>query len=153
CAFTSAVSSALAAAVIFLLSRHWGLTRAAALFAALLYGLATPVAGWATAFFGHALAGSLLVIAFAIAVLGTETEKYAKWDIGVGFLEGVLLSWSFCVEFTAAPAALILSIFGVRRLFELPASRRIRLLAGAIAGATMAAVPLAIYNHLAFGSM
>src|SRR5262249_35286913 len=101
----------------------------------------------------HALAGSLLVIAFAIAVLGTEMEKYARWDIGIGSLEGALLSWSFCVEFTGAPAALVLSVFGGRRLFELPASRRIRLLAGVIAGATVAAVPLAVYNHLAFGSM
>jgi hypothetical protein len=153
CLFTSAVSSAAAAAVIFLLSRHWQLSRDAALFSALLYGLATPMSGWATMFFSHAVAGSLLITAFAIAILATETEGYAKWDIGIGFLEGALLSWSFAVEFTGAPAALILSIFGIRRLFGLPASRRIRLLAGAVAGGVMAAVPLAVYNHLAFGSI
>jgi hypothetical protein len=153
CLFTSALSSAAAASVIYLLSRHWQLRRDAAVFSALLYGLATPVAGWATMFIGHAMAGSLLIAAFAIAVFATETEEYARWDIEIGFLEGALLSWSFSVEFTGAPAALILSTFGFRRLLGLPGSRRIRLLAGAIAGGATAAVPLAVYNHLAFGSI
>jgi hypothetical protein len=153
CLCTSAVASAAAAAVIFLLSRHWQLSRDAAVFSALVYGLATPMVGWATMFFSHAMAGSLLITAFAIAILATETEKYAGWDIGIGFLEGALLSWSFSVEFTGAPAALILSIFGIRRLLGLPGSRRIRLLAGAIGGGALAAVPLAVYNHLAFDSI
>jgi hypothetical protein len=153
CLCTSAVATAAAAAVIFLLSRHWQLSRDAAVFSAVVYGLATPTAGWATMFFSHAMAGSLLIAAFAIAILATETEKYARWDIGIGFLEGALLSWSFSVEFTGAPAALILSMFGICRLFGLPRSRRIRLLAGAIGGGAMAAVPLAVYNHLAFDSI
>jgi hypothetical protein len=153
CAFTSGLSSAAAAGAIFLLVRHWGLGRDAALLSALLYGLATPVAGWATAFFSHAMAGSLLVIAFTVSILATETEKYGRWILAVGFLEGVLLSWSFSVEFTGAPAVLILSIFNARRLFDLPASRSMRLLAGGIAGAAVAAVPLAVYNHSAFGSI
>ena len=153
CAFTSAVSSAAAAGAIFLLVRHWGLGRDAALLSALLYGLATPMAGWATAFFSHAMAGSLLVIAFAISVLATETDKYGRWSLASGFLEGVLLSWSVSVEFIGGPAVLMLSVFGVRRLFELRVSRSMRLLAGAIAGVTVGAVPLALYNHSAFGSV
>ena len=153
CLFTSALSSAVAASVIFLLSRHWQLRRDTAVFSSLLYGLATPVAGWATMFIGHAMAGSLLIMAFALTIFATETEEYARWDVEIGFLEGVLLSWSLSVEFTGAPAALILGTFGVRRLFELPASRRIRLLVGAIAGGATAAVPLAVYNYLAFGSI
>src|SRR5262249_2775651 len=120
CVFTSAFSSAAAASLIFLVARRWHLSRDAALFSALLYGLATPVAGWATMFFGHAMAGSLLIMGFAIAILATEAEKYARWDIGIGFLEGSFLSWSVLVEFTAAAPVLLLGIFAVRRFFGLP---------------------------------
>ena len=97
CLFTSALSSAAAASVIYLLSRHWQLRRDAAVFSALLYGLATPVVGWATMFIGHAMAGSLLIAAFAIAVFATETEEYARWDTEIGFLEG---AFAFVVVFS-----------------------------------------------------
>jgi hypothetical protein len=90
-AFTSGLFTAAAAAMLYVLARHWHATRGAALFAALSFGVATPATGQATLFFGHALAGSCLWIGFATAVLIREAEKPRHNEIALAFLSGVLL--------------------------------------------------------------
>ena len=61
---TSALFTAVAVAALFLAAWRLGTNVVGALIAALAYGLGTPTWGWATAFFGHAMSGAMLVLAF-----------------------------------------------------------------------------------------
>ncbi len=71
----------------------------------------------------------------------------------LAFLAGVSLAWSVVVEFTSAPAVLVIAAVGCWRLCALPSARRVPLLAAAFGGGLAGALPLAIYNLVAFGSV
>jgi hypothetical protein len=151
-AFTSGLFTAAAAAMLYLLARHWHVTRGAALFAALCFGVATPAAGQATLFFGHALSGASLWIGFATAVLILETESPCANEIGLAFLSGVLLVWAVVTEFTAAPAAIGIALYALAGTRHWLGRRRCNVVAAALLGGALAALPLLVYNRLAFGS-
>ncbi len=150
---TSALFTAAAATLLYLLARHFGFARAAALFGALGYAVCTPAFGWATVFYGHAVAGACLFIGFAVIIYASDPPRARRQAAGLAFVAGALLAWSVVVEFPTAPAALVLiAAFGCWRLRGVAADRRVRLLSSALAGGAAAAVPLAAYNLLAFGS-
>lgn len=150
---TSALFTALAAVALYLLARYCRASRPAALFGALVFGLATPITGWATTFFSHATAGSCLFTAFALSVLATDPSGLGRRDFAAGLLIGGLLSWSIVVEFTSAPVVVVLAGFGLYRLSLLQIGRIKRLALGAAIGGVTAILPLALYNDLAFGSI
>jgi hypothetical protein len=148
---TSALFTAAAAATLFLLARHMRAGRQAALFGALGYALGTPAFGWATTFFSHDVAGACLFMGFALVILASDpAASYNRRRVAM--LAGVLLSWSVVVEFTSAPAVLIIAAVGCWRLRAAAEKSRMHLAGAAIAGGILAALPLAIYNLLAFGS-
>jgi hypothetical protein len=148
---TSALFTAAAAAALYLLARYLRAGRQAALFGTLGYALCTPAFGWATTFFSHDVAGACLFMAFALVILASDPSPIRSRRARTAMLAGVLLSWSVVVEFTSAPAVLIISALGCWRLRAVAGSR-MHLVGAAIAGGIFAAVPLAIYNLLAFGS-
>ncbi len=150
---TTALFTAAAAAMLYLLALGLGLSRGAALFGALGYALCTPAFGWATVFFSHNMAGACLFIGFALTLLATG-ERTTQWRTArTGFLAGLLLAWAVVVEFTSVPAALLIACIGCWRLRALAPSDRARMLIAAIAGGLIGAIPLAIYNQVAFGSV
>lgn len=151
--FTSSLLTAAAAAALYVLARRLGASRGASLFGALAYALCTPGFGWATTFFGHGVAGACLFLGFALMVCATPANDAAQHRLGVALLAGAFLSWSVVVEFTSVPAALIIAAVGCWRLQQLPSGRGLRLLAAAMCGSAVAALPLAAYNLLAFGSV
>jgi hypothetical protein len=154
CFVTSALFTALAAVALYFVARDCRASRGAALFGALVFGLATPAAGWATTFFGHATAGACLFIPFALTVLATDVDGLGRRDVAAGLLIGALFAWSVVVEFTSAPTVLVLVGFGLYRLSHLPASGgKKKLLLGGLIGGAIAILPLAIYNAVAFGSV
>jgi len=57
------------------------------------------------------------------------------------------------VEFTSAPAVVAIAGVGCWRLREVPAAVRARVVLTAVAGGVVAAIPLGLYNLLAFGSL
>jgi len=72
---TSAVFTTMAALGVFWLSRRWGATRGAALFAATAYGVATPAWAYATLFMGHGqTAGCLMVTLIAAEILRASSR-------------------------------------------------------------------------------
>jgi hypothetical protein len=149
--FSAALFTAAAAAALYVLSRRLGASRGASLFGALAYALCPPAFGWATVFFGHGVAGACLLLGFALMVFATTPGQRGPRRLGIGFLAGAFLAWSVVVEFTSAPAALIIAAVGCWRLHRLPSERGLRLLAAALCGSAVAALPLAAYNLLAFG--
>ncbi len=74
---TSALFTAAAATLLYLLARHFGFARAAALFGALGYAVCTPAFGWATVFYGHAVAGACLFIGFAVIIYASDPPARA----------------------------------------------------------------------------
>jgi hypothetical protein len=151
-AVTSGMFTALAAASV--LSTACLLTGRldGALFAALCFGLGTIAWGWATAFFGHATAGACLFLAYSGIVRCTVNAPRPAHPLAVGVYVGALLGWAFVVEFTTAPAVLVLAAFAFWTGLRCNAPERCRLLVGGSAAAFLGTSPLWIHNALAFGS-
>jgi hypothetical protein len=150
---TNALFTAAAAAALYRLGRLWHAGRDAACFGALCYGLASPAEGWSTTFFGHALAGDLLFLGFAaiLWVSSAAPPRASAW--AAGGLVGLLLGWAVVVEYTSAPGAILIGLFGLWRLKDQPPPRRLRLVAGILAAGLIAGLPLAVYNYAIFGSI
>jgi hypothetical protein len=145
---TSGLFTVLSALAIFGLSQAWGFSLAAATFAALAYGLATPAWCYATLFMGHAQTAGCLMVAFAAAVaLGSaEGPRIARLAGAVG----LATIWAVVTEFPAAVPAALIGAFAVASV-DGWAERRTVIVWIAAGGALALAILLA-YNQLAFRS-
>ena len=104
---TSSLAIALAAAVMFLTLRNWNITPEAAAFAAVVFGLGTPMWIYATQFWGHALASACLVFAFAAAERLRQPGGRMP-QLALAAATGLAAGWAVLTEFPAAvPAAMI----------------------------------------------
>jgi hypothetical protein len=139
--FTSALCTAAAAAVLFLLARHLGASRGGALFGALGYGVCSPALGWATVYFGHDVAGACLFMGFAATLYASDQARAARPAAVCAGAAGALLAWSVVVDFPSASAALIIGAFGLWRLRGLAFARRVPLLITAVAAGAAALGP------------
>ena len=91
---------------LFHVCTELGATRTAALFAALSFGLATPIWALATLFIGHALSAACLVFAFTAALRIGRADESA--DRRLGAIVGLGAGWATVSEFPAVvPAALL----------------------------------------------
>ncbi len=150
--FTSGLITALAALTLYFLALRLGAGLPGALFAALTLGLATPVWGWATAFFGHVSAGSFLLFGFAAVTWLLRSPVSPRRDLILGFAAGAALTWAVVVEYTAAPAAAVIALYGLWEARRWERKRILRVLGAAAAGGAVFITPLLVYNRLAFGS-
>jgi hypothetical protein len=143
----SALPTAAAVAVLYLVALRLCGDPAGSLFAAVALGFATPMWGWATTFFGHASAGAFQFLALAVFLLlagGAGRGRARAWDL----LGGLLLGWSIVIELTAGPSAALIGLF---RLYVARRDPLPTLVAAGIGGLAGVA-PLLVYNLLAFGS-
>ncbi len=173
---TSGMFTVIAALCVFWLSLRWGATSGAALFAATAYGIASPAWAYATLFMGHGqTAGCLMIALVAADALGERTGRarlIPGWTIG---LSG---GWAVVTEFPAAIPAVFIGLLALDRVRRADArlkpsrseesvdgasadqrsakalaERQLRPVIARIAvGVAIAAVPLLVYNTLAFGS-
>lgn len=150
--FTSGLFTAIAALLIYFLSLRIGASISGAVFAMLGFGLASPAWGWATAFFGHAMAGSCLFIAFTIIILLNQIPPEKKRDTLLGFLAGAALSWAVVVEFPSAVPLAVIMVFGISEAIKWDKKRAVRVLLSATIGGIIFITPLLIYNFVAFDS-
>ena len=141
-ASVTALITALAAVALFDLALGLTASAGAAAFAAIAYGLGTPIWGWSTTLFGHAPVAGLLVIAvWALWRAGeARTVRFAA-------IAGAALGLAVLIEFQAVLAGSIIALWGSFRL-----RRPAPLAAAALAGAVTLLVPLVAYNMLAFGT-
>ena len=144
---TSGLFTVIAALCVFRLAVRWGASDEAALFAAAAYGVASPAWAYATLFMGHGqAAGCLMIAMLAVDRLGDfaespETRRRMGWVIG---LAG---GWAVVTEFQAAIPAVFIGLLAVKR-----AHYDLRVVGRIAAAVAIAALPLLIYNALAFGS-
>lgn len=109
---------------------------------AVTLGLATLTLPLVTLDFGHALAATLLVAAFAIAL----TERHAEGRPLLLLAAGALAGFAVTTEY---PAALIATVIGI---YSAAATRPVRRLLAFGAGGLVGVGPLLLYNQWAFGS-
>jgi hypothetical protein len=170
---TSALFTVVAALCVFWLSLRWGATPAAALFAASAYGLASPAWAYATLFMAHGqTAGCLMIALVAADALGDEGGAAAgawKRPRRLAWVIGLAGGWAVVTEFQAAIPAVFIGLLAIARLkpsrdernderalarnAKASAERNLPGIIVRIAlGVAIAAVPLLVYNFLAFGS-
>ncbi len=140
---TVAPLAALAAAALYLLCRRLGLSDASALFAAAAMALGTPFFGWSTAFFAHAVTGSLLLLALALAVW--SRGRHSRWAAPV---LGLMLGFTLTTDLVSAPAVAVIALYYLLAERE----RRWSRLVGGSIGGVAGLLPLLIYNQMVFGS-
>jgi hypothetical protein len=133
-----AVLTALAAVALLHLGMSLTGSVGPGLFAGLGFALGSPIWGWSTTIFGHAVVAALLVIALW-AILRAERA-------GLAALAGLALGWAVVVEYQAVLAGAVLALFALWRW-----RRRPGLVAAATVGGVVGLLPLIGYNLLAFG--
>jgi hypothetical protein len=150
--FTSGLMTAAAATALGWLCWKLGCSVGGALLAALAFGLATPSWGWATAFFGHALAGDCLLLGFVLGVATLESSLSPGREFLGWVLAGLLLGYAVVVEYpTAIAAAIIGAMIGCKAALGGP-RRLVRAAVGGALGALPCAALLLAYNQFVFGS-
>lgn len=141
CTFFAVVlpTAVLGGTATFLLARTLSSSDRAATFAALTYGVGTPVWVYSTSLYGHALCGALLLAAFALLELAPARARSAS------MIAGMLLGAAVITEYPAAVVALVgVAYAWVRR----GRADAMRLCLGGFPWALL----LAGYHWVAFGS-
>jgi len=162
--FTSGLLTAWAGVLLFDIARECGATPRAALFAALSFGLATPMWPLATIFIGHALSAACLVWAFAAATrLSAEaasdksTSKTSggpptQTDWVNGATVGLAAGWATVSEFPAAIPAALLALWTAASAVALGKERARPILVSMTVGVATCVVVLMAYQYACFGS-
>jgi hypothetical protein len=147
---TSGVFTVIAALCVFWLALRWGASTGAALFAASAYGLSTPAWAYATLFMGHGQAAGCLMIALVAADLLSDGPVRAR--LRLGSIIGLAGGWAVVTEFQAAIPAVFIGLLAIA--CERDHEERVvgPVILRIAAGVFVAAVPLLVYNALAFGS-
>jgi hypothetical protein len=148
--FTVGLVTALAGVCLFTLSVELGASRAGGLFAALTFGLATPIWTLATIFIGHAFSAAFLVFALRAATrIGIDDASRDAWH---GAMVGFGAGWATVSDFPAAVPAMLLAALAAAHAWPLGPARAARIL-GALALAALAcAAVLMTYHYACFGS-
>lgn len=165
---TSGLFTAVAAVVLWTLCIRLGTTEGGALFAALVYGLASPMWPLATLFLGHAISAACLVFAFAAAVAidrGHQPRTLSLdradryWLIDepardrlLGSIVGVGGGWATVSEFPAAVPAAAIAALAALAAWPLGRARFVRVVSAVTIGALTCAAILMAYQYACFGS-
>jgi hypothetical protein len=148
---TSSLGIALAAVVLLVILLKWNISPGAAAFAAVVFGLGTPMWIYATQFWGHALASACLVFAFAAADRLREPGSSAR-QLPLAAAVGLGGGWAVVSEFPAAIPALMI---GVMALVYCWRSNRKNFLSNGTAlclTAGLCVATILMYEKVAFGS-
>jgi hypothetical protein len=146
-----ALPTALAAAAIYLWAVSVGYSADAGVFAALAFGLATPIWGYATVMWGHAPCGAFLLFA-VLAAHRLQIFRSNAVDIRLGLAIGLCAGWATVTEYPAAVPAIFIALLGIflGRGGGLPRIGRVGL--GIVVGAVPCALLLGWYHTACFGS-
>jgi hypothetical protein len=148
--FTAGLLTALGGVSLYRACRDLGSDGGGALFAALTFGLATPIWTLATIFIGHAFAAALLVFAFRAAMrVGCDDPSR---DVRLGAIIGLSAGWATISEFPAAIPAVLLAMVAACHAWPLGRARMIRVLGAMTVTALACAAVLMAYQYACFGS-
>jgi hypothetical protein len=176
---TSGIFTVVAALCVFWLSIKWGASDGAALFAATAYGLASPAWAYATLFMGHGQTAGCLMVALVAA--DALQDRAGRARFAPAWIIGLAGGWAVVTEFQAAVPAIFIGLLAIAHVLDdarpkpsrdesgdsdpsqranasartakASAERDVIAILWRIAiGVTIAAVPMLVYNTLAFGS-
>jgi hypothetical protein len=147
-AATSAPFAAAAAASVYRTALRLGASEHGAIFAGLTLGIATPAFGWGTVLFSHMMAAGCLMLVFEALLVITSAEHTNQL---LPLATGAGMAFAATIEITAAVPVLLMAVMAVSRLKRGGAHGR-RMVACTMLGGLLGALPLAVYNHVAFGS-
>lgn len=148
--FTAGLLTALAGVCLFTLCVELGASPAGALFAALTFGLATPIWTLATIFIGHAFSAALLVLALRAATrIGLDNPSRDRWH---GAIVGLGAGWATVSEFPAAIPAVLLAMLAAAHAWPLGRARATQILGALALAAIACAAVLMAYQYACFGS-
>ncbi len=142
-----AVLTAMAAVLLFDIALGMTGSPAAALAAAVAYGLGTPAWGWSTSILGHAPLAALYIVALWAALRATTDEPTRRW---AAFLLGLALGWAVVIEYPAVIAGSVIALWAAWRAWRRP--DRNTILGLAVLGGLIGILPLFAYNLFAFGN-
>ena len=112
--FTVGLLTALAGVCLYSLALELGASPGGAFFAAMTFGLGTPIWALATLFISHAFSVALLVLAFAAACrIGADRGRSARADLELGALVGACAGWATVSEFPAGVPAVLIALLAV----------------------------------------
>ncbi len=132
--------SLLGGLMLYLLLLRRRLREGTALFASLLWMLATPAFHYGGAFYGHHIAAVFLL-------LGLYLIEHPSPSLPRSLAAGFCLGFAVLTEYQAAPASVLLGLFAVYVWRKEP-----RLIVAFGLGAGVCALALLAYNNAAFGS-
>jgi hypothetical protein len=147
--FTAGLFTALAGVSLFTLCVELGASRAGALFAALTFGLATPIWTLATIFIAHAFSAALLLFALHAA---TQIGNDGSLAVRHGAIVGLAAGWATVSDFPAALPAGLLAVLAAVRAWPLGRPRWARVLGALTLAALGCAAVLMTYQYACFGS-
>lgn len=147
---TSSLLTVVAALALMWQSRRWGASRGASIFAAAAFGLATPAWAYATLFMGHAPAAGLLMIAFCAAVALDQPDPRIRHRLA--WIVGLAGSWAVVTDFPSGVPSILIGLLALWQVRRRPVQEVIAILSRMAIGIAIAALPLFVYNSLAFGA-
>ncbi len=150
-AVTSAgVFTALAALTVFLLTRQWGFSTGAALFAATAYGLAGPAWSYATLFMSHGVTAGSLMVAYAATF--SLPDAAGRRRTALAFAAGLGCGLAVLSEFQAAIPVFVVTAIALGQAFRRGQPGFQQVAVAFIVPALACAGVLFAYNTLAFDS-
>jgi hypothetical protein len=150
-AWAVALPTSLAVVCLFFVAVRFGCSPTATAFAAMAMSLGTPLWGYASLFWAHALVGACLLFAFA-AGLKLKDSSSPRADFWWALALGLAAGWATVTEYPALPASALLALFALSQVWRRGTAARWRVAAGVGIGAVACAVVLLTYLHAAFGS-
>jgi hypothetical protein len=151
--FTVGLLTALAGVCLYSLAIELGASPGGAFFAAMTFGLGTPIWALATLFIGHAFSVALLVLAFASACrIGADRGDSMRADLKLGALVGGGAGWATVSEFPAGVPAVLIALLALVNAWPLGRRRALRVLGVMTVAALACAAVLMTYQYVCFGS-
>jgi hypothetical protein len=154
--FTNVLLAALAGVMLFgFLMRRSSGNLAVSLFGTMAYCLGTLAWPYATLFYGHQVAGSLLLIAFCIidiAFVSRPAERLGSWfrkPVFTNLALGAIFGLAVAVEY---PAAIACALLGAYAVYRNEKGRRLRAALWIVVAGLPFAVLLGLYHTVCFGS-
>jgi hypothetical protein len=140
-----AVPASLMGVLLAALFRRFSPYEGANAFAAIALMLATPLAAYSNAFYGHVPVAVLLFVAFALLICTDGTLRRSR-SVMLGALFGAALTMEY-------PAAMVVGTLGCWTLVLLWRYRELARLAWIALGAAPFLGVLALYDHAAYGTL
>ncbi len=135
--------------LLYTLMRELSLSRAAALTAAIMFGLGTVHWKYSSVLYSHALSAFLVILAIFLTIRMAYRQKEQR---STAFLLGIIVGFSVLVEYANALLVVILLAYLFWQYWPISIKKLLIPIGLLLAGGLISAGILAYYNNVNFGS-